>query len=266
MMTHERRYLQTSPELSMKRLLALGLPKIFQIAPVFREGDFTPLHRPEFRLLEWYRAGASWTELLDDCEGLLRQILDPRQYGNDAHFERLSVNEAFLRYVGFPIVEALEYAVLRRKALELNLHIHSDDSWDDLFQRFFLVYIEPHLAEVARPIFLTHYPAPLCSLARLCPEDPRLSERFELFVGGMELANGFGELTDPALQRQRFAAERELRRARGLHDYPLDERFLQSLTHIESAAGIALGLERLLMLCFETQNIDDVLCLPWDAV
>jgi lysyl-tRNA synthetase class 2 len=270
----ERRFLQSSPELPMKRLLAAGLPRIYQIAPVFRDGDYGPLHRPEFRLLEWYRRDEPWTALLDDCEGLLRTAAaaaghGPRfTYGDrrvdlDGPFRRVTMDEAFRSTVGFSILDALEPAALAAYLDARGIARDPTDGWDDLFHRIFLTSVEPTLANDERPVFLTGYPAPLAALARLAPDDPRVSERFELYVGGMELANGFGELTDPREQRIRFERDRDLRRARGLSDYPIDERFLAALGELRSAAGIALGVDRLLMLLLNVQTVDGASFIPW---
>lgn len=269
------RYLQTSPELSMKRLLAEGLPRIYQIAPVFRDGDYSPQHRPEFRLLEWYRRDASWESLLKDCEGLLRHlcvtlqgseqlIYQGREINLQRPFRRITVDEAFLEHAGFSILEALEPATLRGQLDRINLPHAPDDRWDDLFHRVFLSRVEPALLAEPDPLFLTHYPAPLGSLARLCPSDSRVAERVELYAGGMELANGFGELTCPVEQRSRFAQERQKRLEAGNADYPLDERFLKSLEKLTESAGMALGIDRLLMLFLDATSIEATWGLPWD--
>lgn len=268
------RYLQTSPELPMKRLLAAGLPRIFQLAPVFREGDFSPTHRPEFRLLEWYRRDAEWTALWGDCEGLVRAAAraaglgDTLRYqGHDidlaAPFVRLSVDEAFRRWVGFSVLDCLDPAVLREQLRRADIFHSPDDSWDDLFNRAFVSRVEPALAQEKQPVLLTHYPAPMAALARTSPADSRASERFELYVAGLELANGFGELTDAPEQRQRFAAEAEARRHAGRRNYPLDEHFLAALDALPPSAGIALGFERLLMLVLDAAHIDEVAFIAW---
>lgn len=274
--TTARRYLQTSPELPMKRLLAAGLERIYQIAPVFRDGDASRQHRPEFRLLEWYRRGARWDALVEDCEGLLRACATAAGCGEQlvfggrpvdlaSPFRRVTVEEAFQRHAGFSILEVLTLEQLREQLLATGIAFDASDRWDDLFHRVLLNRVEPELHKDARPVFLTHYPAPLASLARLSPSDPRTSERFELYVGGVELANGFGELTDPAEQRRRFERESAQRVQRGLSAYPLDERFLSALGELPAAAGIALGLERLLMLLFDVDDIDAVAFIPWSA-
>lgn len=272
----ETRYLQTSPELPMKRLLAQGLPRIFQLAPAFRDGDHSALHRPEFRILEWYRSGADTCALMDDCEGLLRACASALHTGPtvrfgdrtlqlDTPFRRVTMDEAFRRHAGFSILEALERTVLASQLTRLGVRYGADDSWDDLFHRVFLSRVEPALLADSRPLFLTDYPAPLAALARTRATDARVAERFELYVGGVELANAFGELTDPVEQRRRFERDRALRRALGLADYPLDERFLTSLAQLPPAAGIALGFDRLVMVLTNRHEIDDVAFVPWDG-
>ena len=170
------RYLQTSPELPMKRLLGAGLDRIFQVAPVFRQGDFSPTHRPEFRMLEWYRRGEGWHTLLHDCENLLRECAE--RVNGSAHlnyagqnidlradFRRCTMDEAFLEYVGFSILDQLETDQLKATLDRLNVHHDPSDTWDDLFHRVFLERVEPKLLADPRPLFLTHYPAPLAALA-----------------------------------------------------------------------------------------------------
>lgn len=271
---HTKRFLQTSPELPMKRLLAMGMEKIYQVAPVFRDGDLSPLHRPEFRLLEWYRRDAPWATLLSDCEGLLARCAEAAgregAFSHNGHavdltrpFRRITMDEAFQRHAGFSILDALTDPSLRRALDAQNIPHRPDDTWDDLFNRIFLERVEPALCREPGPFFLTHFPAPLASLARLDPKDSRVSERFELYAGAMELANGFGELTDAAVQRQRFVEEAKARHIAGRRAYPLDERFLDALKAVPAAAGIAVGMERLLMLLLDTTDLDAVVPLPW---
>jgi len=269
-----RRFLQPSPELPMKRLIAAGLAPIFQIAAVFRDGEFTPRHRPEFRLLEWYRAQANWTTLINDCEALLRHCahalslpLQLTYQGQpidlEAPFTRITVDEAFRVHAGFSILETITCAQLADRLHALGIHTSENDSWDDLFHRAYLCRVEPALAKLNRPVFLTYYPAPLAALARLSPENPRVAERFELFAGPLELANAYGELVDATEQRVRFGRDKQARAEAGRADYPLDERFLAAMGAMPPTAGIALGLDRLLMLFLDAADIDEVQFLPW---
>ncbi len=269
----QTRYLQTSPELPMKRLLAQGAPLIYQIAPAFRDGDISPLHRPEFRILEWYRKDTGWQTLLGDCEGLIRSSakalgIEELNYAGQVipitePFPRISVEQAFEKYARFSILESLEMGVLQEHLVRLEIHHDPSDSWDDLYHRVFLTRVEPKLLEDYPVFFLTDYPAPLAALSRLNPQDARSAERFELFLGGLEIANGYGELCDPIEQRRRFEVDSKTRAGLGVQVYPNDERFIAALDNIESAAGIALGVERLLMVLFDVSDIDGVLALPW---
>ena len=272
---HRKRYLQTSPELPMKRLLGAGLERIFQIAPVFRQGDFSATHRPEFRMLEWYRRGESWESLLDDCQTLLREcskdLLGTTKinYQGEAielaeDFRRITMDEAFIQHAGFSILDKLDPTKLQKTLDKLGIHHDPSDTWDDLFHRVFLDKVEPKLLENAAPLFLTHYPAPLAALARRHPQDPRCSERFELYVAGIELANGFGELTCPDEQRTRFEQDRAWRVQHGMQDYPFDERFFEALETLPPSAGIALGVDRLMMLLMDGQNIKEISLIPWE--
>lgn len=252
-------WLHTSPEYAMKRLLGRGLGHIYQLARVFRNGERSRTHTPEFTMLEWYRAPGAITEIMDDLEGLVAAIAEavggpwrPRL------FERLSVSEAFVRAglgdpLAHPEVEAF------RAALP-GVRTTADDTWDDLFHRAFFERVEPTFAS-DRGTLVYGYPARMAALARLDRADPRRAERFELYVGGLELANAFGELTDPVEQRARFLADQAERRALGREVYPIDEGLLADLGAIGEAAGIALGVDRVLMLCLGLRSIQDTVVL-----
>ncbi len=260
------RYLQPSPEMQMKRVMP-NAPRIYQIAPVFRQGDLSPRHTPEFRLLEWYRRGSSWLQLLDDCEGLLRACAaaagGSTRIDVSRPFLRISMEHAFLEHAGFSILDSLERQALVTRLRERRVHFAHSDSWNDLFHRAFLTLVEPKLARLAQPFFLHGYPAPLQMYSRLSPEDPRMSERFELYVGDMELANGYGELVNPDATRARFAGDAEARREAQLQPYPIDEKFFDALGRLPDSAGIALGVDRLLMLMMGADHIDAVAAVPW---
>ncbi len=262
-------FLHTSPEFAMKKLLVAGMPRIFQLAHCFRNGERGATHSPEFSMLEWYRAGASYLDLVADCEALLRaacdalftwngRVCDPR-----AHWERLSVAEAFGRFCGIDILATAEdVAALAEAARSLGITPHDGDSWEDLFFRIFLAEIEPKLG-IGAPTVLYDYPIAMAALARAKPGAPRLCERFELYVCGLELANAFGELTDPAEQGRRFAADQAKKRTLYGETYPVDEDFLAALeSGMPESAGIALGFDRLVMLASGAARIDDVLWAP----
>jgi elongation factor P--(R)-beta-lysine ligase len=263
------RFLHTSPEFAMKKLLVAGLPRIFQLAHCFRNGERGATHSPEFAMLEWYRAGATYLDLVDDCAALLRgagarlltwqgRVCDPH-----APWEKLSVAEAFSRHCGIDILATVDdIDALTAAARPLGIAPHDGDSWEDLFFRIFLAIIEPTLG-IGAPTVLYDYPIAMAALARAKPGDPRLCERFELYVCGLELANAFGELTDAAEQRRRFAADQAKKRALYGEAYPIDEDFLAALDHgMPESAGIALGFDRLVMLASGATHIDDVLWAP----
>jgi lysyl-tRNA synthetase class 2 len=246
-LTSEGWFLQTSPELCMKRLLAAGIPKIFQLCKCFRKGERGDRHLSEFTMLEWYGAGSDYRDLMTDCEALLRYLAaamgkegvlewQGRRIDLGPEWERITVAEAFRRYAPCTVEEAL-----------------AQDRFDELL----VEYVEPHLG-MTTPTFLCDYPAALGALARLSPTDSTVAERFELYVAGLELANGFSELVDPVEQRDRFVAEQESIRGQGRDPGPMPEPFLEALEAIPPAAGIALGVDRLVMLFAGVGNIDRV--------
>jgi elongation factor P--(R)-beta-lysine ligase len=250
-------YLGTSPEYQMKRLLAGGVPRSFQIARCFRRGEIGHRHNPEFTMLEWYRAFAGVEEVIDDTEALVKRVLsgfDRRAVVVDGvhvdvarPFERITVADAFARWAGTTPDDMFEMA----------------ERDEDRFFRLLVDAVEPGLAGVGGGVFLTMYPAKFASLARLSPADPRVAERFELYVGGLELCNGFGELTDPREQRARFERDQAERRAANKPIYPIDERFLAALREgMPPAAGNALGLDRLVALALGANRISEVIAFP----
>ena len=264
--TREPLWLHTSPEFAMKRLLAGGAGPIFQLARVWRDGEASDLHAPEFTMLEWYRPGADFAALMTETEAFLRAVLPPvvtcRGITTDlAHFERLTLAEAFARYAGADLLATAGDAPALAAATGTRLRPGED--WEDLFFRLLLERVEPRLGR-PHPTFLTHWPAAQAALARRDPADPRVALRFELFVCGIELANAFEELTDAAEQRARFLADRARRHALNrAEDWPLDEDFLAALAHgMPPAAGIALGFDRLAMIAAGASRIGQVLWLP----
>lgn len=271
-------YLHTSPEFAMKKLLAAGLPRIWQLAHVFRDGERSATHHPEFSMLEWYRAGAGYEQLMGDCQALLRRaqqavgVEELRWQGRGADarqdFERLTVAAAFERYAGIDVLATApdptrpDAARLVTAARTIGLAPHPGDDWETLFFRIFLERIEPYLG-IDAPTILYDYPLALAALSRPKPEDPRLCERFELYVCGLELANAFGELTDAAEQRRRFLADQAKKQALYGETYPIDEDFLAALEHgLPDCTGIALGFDRLIMLLTGAKRIEEVLWAP----
>lgn len=260
----ETLWLHTSPEFAMKKLLAGGAGPIFQLARVWRNGEGSDLHAAEFTMLEWYRPGADMDSLIAETEAYLRAVLPPsvtcRGVATDlSRTERLAVADAFARYAGADVLATAGDAVALAAAAGVGLR--PGETWEDLFFRLLLERVEPRLGR-DHPTFLTHWPAAQAALARRDPADPRVAERFELFVCGIELANAFVELTDPVEQRARFVEDRARRHAISGDDWPLDEDFLAALAHgMPPCAGIALGFDRLAMIGAGADRIDQVLWL-----
>jgi lysyl-tRNA synthetase class 2 len=255
------RFLITSPEYHMKRLVAAGARRIYQITRAFRAGEQGPHHEPEFTIVEWYRAGEPLESIAADCEALVRAAA--AEVGSlpalsQSPFPRTTVRALFTRHAGFELFGDEPAEVLAARAVAAGCRLGSASAWDDVFFQIFLDHIEPALAR-AGPTFVVDWPAPLAALARRKQEDPRLVERFELYAGGLELANAFGELTDPAEQRARFEAEAGIRQARGRAVYPVDEKLLAALPFMPPTSGVALGFDRLLMLVLGRSDIREVI-------
>ncbi len=277
--TARRLYLHTSPEFACKKLLAAGETRIFDFARVFRNRERSALHHPEFTLLEWYRAGAGYEDLMADCADILRLaaeaagarrfVFRDRSADPLCEPERLSVTDAFGRYAGIDLAASLpadadahpDRAALAAAAGAAGTRVAADDTWSDVFSRVLSERVEPKLG-VGRATILYDYPASEAALARRKPADPRFAERFELYAAGVELANAFGELTDPDEQRRRFEADMDEKMRIYGERYPIDEDFLAALAHMPPAAGIALGLDRLVMLATGARRIEDVIWTP----
>ncbi|RVU42917.1 EF-P lysine aminoacylase GenX [Lujinxingia sediminis] len=255
-------YLHTSPEFSMKRLLCEGAERIYQRARVWRDGEVTARHNPEFSLLEWYRAWEPLDAIMDDVEQLVAQTL----HAGSARpllrpIPRVTMQEVVREACGFDILDTLTLEPLRETVHRLDLlppHLCETTHWDDLFFALVVEHIDPFIATMGA-VFVTEWPAPLAVLARKSPHDARTAERFELYVDGVELANGFGELTDAQEQRARFEEDSRARKARGLPCLPMPEAFLEALRFgMPPSSGVALGVDRLLMLQLGTASIRDV--------
>lgn len=268
-------YLRTSPEFACKKLLAAGEQRIVEFAKAFRNRERGALHAPEFTMLEWYRAGEPYQMLMSDCAALLgiaAKAAGTRQFNFRGRAadpfaapERLTVAEAFSRFAEIDLLATLSAGEPDRKALAAaaqpaGIRIAADDTWGDIFSRVLVERIESQLG-IGRPTILDAYPTALAALARPT-RDPRVAERFELYVCGVELANGFGELTDAAEQRRRLEAEMAEKARRYGERYPIDEDFLAAVAAMPEACGIALGLDRLIMLATGAARIDQVQWAP----
>ncbi|CAI9403325.1 Elongation factor P--(R)-beta-lysine ligase [Pleomorphomonas sp. T1.2MG-36] len=272
------RYLHTSPEFTAKKLLAAGETHIFDFARVFRNREKGALHSSEFTLLEWYRANEPYEQLMDDAVALLRLAATTTQRESFvwrgrtadpfAEPEKLTVAEAFSRYAGIDLLASLtddpgapDRDHLATQAEGRGYRVVADDSWTDIYSRILVESIEPNLG-MGRPTIFYEYPVCEAALSRPVARDPRLAERFELYACGVELANAFGELTDPAEQRRRFEEEMDIKARIYGERYPLDEDFLAALAHMPEASGIALGFERLVVLASGARSIEDVVWAP----
>jgi lysyl-tRNA synthetase class 2 len=268
-------YLHTSPEFACKKLLAAGEQRIFTFARVFRNRERGALHHPEFTMLEWYRADEPYETLMADCAALLAETAKAagsqtlrwkdRTADPFANPERLSVAEAFARFAGIDLLATLpagqpDVAAMIAAARAADIRIADDDTWSDIFSRVLVERIEPRLG-IGAPTLLCEYPLPEAALARPAA-DPRVAQRFELYACGVELANGFGELTDAAEQRRRFEAAMDEKQRRYGRRYPIDQDFLAALAAMPQASGIALGFDRLVMLATGAARIEQVLWAP----
>jgi lysyl-tRNA synthetase class 2 len=271
-------WLRTSPELALKRLLVAGAGPVFELAKVWRNGEISPRHGPEFTMLEWYRPGLGLEGLMEETEALLRSVLPARvAHGGvetevAAPFERLTMADAFRAHCnGLDILATVDPATAEGDAAALHaaagaagLALPDGLGWEDAFFHLVLTHVEPRIGR-DRATFLTHWPAPQAALARRDPADPRAALRFELVVAGLEIANAFDELTDPAEQRLRFTRDVAARKAEaGEEGWEVDEDFLRALEHgMPAGSGIALGFDRLAMLASGAPGIEGVLWLPF---
>jgi len=272
-----RLYLHTSPEFAAKKLLAAGETRIFDFARVFRNRERGHLHAPEFTMLEWYRANETYEAVQRDCLDLLRLAADTagakdfrfrdRACDPRAEPQRLTVAEAFTYHAGLDLLSTLSPAgegdrnALATKARRAGFQVTEADNWSDIFSKVLAAAVEPKLGKGA-PTLLVEYPRCEAALARAAPHDPRVAERFELYACGVELANGFGELTDPVEQRRRFEAEMDEKQRIYGERYPIDEDFLAALDHMPPASGVAMGFDRLVLLTLGAPRIDEVLWTP----
>jgi elongation factor P--(R)-beta-lysine ligase len=271
-------WLITSPEYQMKRLLAAGFERIYQVCKCFRGNEHGPHHAGEFTMVEWYRAFADLDAIVDDTEALVAAVctavagrpiarVGGRELDVRAPWPRVTVREAMRVHAGVAVRGDERAAELVRAVRAAGIEVEEGAAWDDAFFAAFLARVEPALAARDRPVIVEDWPAPLAALARRREEDPRVALRFEAYIGGLELANAFGELTDPIEQRARFGEDLATRRARGRAEYPLDEKLLAALAEgLPPSAGIALGFDRLVMLATGSAHIADVLSFTADEL
>jgi len=263
-------YLQTSPEYGMKKLLAVGFERIWQMCKSFRDQeDWGGLHNPEFTMIEWYRLEADLDEIMSDCENLFRfvaQKIDQniieyreRQIDLSKPWAKMSMKELWAKYAKADLDQMLDKNNLAEFVHAQGYSVSPTDSYEELFFTIFLNLIEPRLVELGA-VFVYDYPAQMCSLSRLCLDDARYAQRFELYIGGLEIANAFGELTDKTEQKKRLVKDRLKRQSDGRTVYDLDEDFIEALGEIKSApAGIALGVDRMVLLLSGAKNINEVI-------
>jgi lysyl-tRNA synthetase class 2 len=269
------RYLRTSPEFACKKLLAAGESRIFELARVFRDRERGDLHLPEFTMLEWYRADSPYDAIMADCivviahaaqaTGIGRFAFRGRTCDPFAEPELLTVGSAFARFAGIDLLATIVEGVGDRAALAAaavaKVRVAEDDTWSDIFSKVLVEHVEPHLGQ-GRLTILFEYPTPEAALARTKASDPRVAERFEVYACGVELANGFGELTDASEQRRRFIQAMTEKQRRYGEAYPLDEDFLAAVGRMPEASGVALGFDRLVMLASGASRIDQVVWTP----
>jgi len=275
--SRQRLYLHTSPEFAAKKLLAAGESRIFDFARVFRNRERGALHAAEFTMLEWYRAREPYQVVVGDSLALLRLAVGTtgaklfsfggRDCDPNAEVQRLTVAEAFTHHAGIDLMATLspkgvgDRDALATRARRGGFEVAENDSWADIFSKVLVARVEPRLG-LERPTILYEYPRCEAALARATPHDPRVAERFELYACGVELANGFGELTDPVEQRARFEAEMDEKQRVYGERYPIDEDFLAALAEMPEASGVALGFDRLVMLAVGARNLKDVIWTP----
>ncbi|OAF19577.1 EF-P lysine aminoacylase EpmA [Bradyrhizobium neotropicale] len=269
------RYLRTSPEFACKKLLAAGEPRIFEFARVFRDRERGDLHLPEFTMLEWYRAGAPYDAIMVDCVAVIARAAQATAIGQFAFRGRtadpfaepelLTVAGAFERFAGIDLLATISGGEGDRAALAAaaarKVRLSEDDTWADIFSKVLVEHVEPHLGQ-GRLTILFEYPSPEAALARVKADEPRVAERFEVYACGVELANGFGELTDAEEQRRRFTESMAEKQRRYGETYPLDEDFLAAVAEMPEASGVALGFDRLVMLASGAARIDQVVWTP----
>lgn len=267
-------YLHTSPEFAMKKLLSFGMENIYQFTHTFRNEIVSPTHYPEFTMLEWYRLHYDYTKLMNDCEEILKSALSSIGKEFFEHngkkcspfngMEKLTVKEAFEKFCHFDILATIDNPenpskhLLEEKAKSLNINVSQIDTWDDIYEKLMFEYIEPNLG-CEKPTILYEYPIHQAALSKAKDTNKNIAERFELYVCGVELANAFTELTDAKIQRARFEHDMQTKKELYGITYPIDESFIEAIENMDPATGIAMGIDRLIMLSTGANDIKDIL-------
>lgn len=266
----EKFYLRTSPEYALKKLLAVGYEKVFEIGKCFRDFEsFGGNHNPEFTMLEWYRSPGTYQEIMSDTENLFKFVAKKlnqesvgyknREVNISENWDRQSMKQVWQNFVGVNLDDYLEISQMRELAKTKGYNVDSADAYEDLFYKIFLNEVEPKLGN-DRPIFVYDFPAQMTSLSRLCENDSRYAERFELYVGGLELANAFGELTDSKVQKEKLEEDLAKRKALGKEVWPVDPDFISALeSGVSSAGGIALGVDRMVLLFTRAKDLNETI-------
>jgi len=264
----KRGFLTPSPEFFMKKLLAFGSGNIFQICKAFRDPpELSPLHNPEFTILEWYRVNANYQDIMTDCENLLNFISQTTPISPIPPISltppwlRLSIKESFQKYANVNLDEFLDPQKAQQICQEKGYQVSENSTWEQLYHQIFLNEIEPKLPK-DKPLILYDYPAPLAALARLKPTNPRYAERFEFYLAGLEIGNGYSELTDPQEQEKRLKQDIEARKSLGMRLFPHDKDFVKAIGNLPSCGGIAVGVDRLIMVLTGAKTINEVLSFP----
>jgi lysyl-tRNA synthetase class 2 len=264
----KRAFLTPSPEFFMKKLLASGSGNIFQICKAFRDSpELSPLHNPEFTILEWYRINADYTHIMTDCENLLNFISQTTPISPTPPISltspwlRLSIKESFQKYADINLDEFLDFKKAWQICQKKGYQVSENSTWEQLYHQIFLNEVEPKLPK-EKPLILYDYPAPLAALARLKPTDPRYAERFEFYLAGLEIGNGYSELTDPQEQEKRLKQDVEIRKSLGMRLFPYDKDFVAAVKNLPPCGGIAIGVDRLIMALTGVKTISEVLSFP----
>lgn len=264
-------YLHTSPEYTMKKMLAAGFDKIFSLGKCYRDYEsFGGTHNPEFTMLEWYRTKSDYKKIMEDMEGLVGFVenglmTEDLGFRTSGEFWRVSMRDLWEKFVRVDLDEYLTSEAMLGLCVERKYNVKEDESYEDLFYRIFLNEIEPKLKDMGA-VIIYNYPAQMAALSRLSGSDPRYAERFEVYVNGMELVNAFSELTDADEQLKRLLEEQGLRRKLGKEVYDIDEEFIEAVGQMPPSAGIALGVDRLVQIIAGCKNIDDVITLPTSVI